>query len=80
MNGHLIVLILMLVYFLSPLHQKVMSHFGLTRRDMNLMWMGFMFPGIFSCLAALLSGVLSIEIFIMLAIYCAFVWWNYRSL
>ncbi len=54
---HLVFFVLIMVYFLSGTHQKVLTHFGLTDRDDHLLWIGFLVSGLFSSSVGFIAGL-----------------------
>jgi hypothetical protein len=75
---------LILLYFFSGLHSRVLAHFGLTRRDDRLIWIGFFIPGVLSGIVALygaaVAGTGFLTPVIILLIHCGFIYLNYKSL
>lgn len=80
----LIFLVLILVYFFSGAHQKVLNHFGLTSRDSKVMFLGVFAFGfvmaIFGLISALVAGT-SVSVYLFnIAINGIFTYLNYRDL
>ena len=80
----LVLLALLVLYFFSGTHEKVLDRLGLSQRDNTLMMIGLFSASvircIFSVIEALSVGMLDIGSIITGAIMCVFITLNYKRL
>lgn len=86
MTGFFIFLALILVYYLTGTHQKVLSYFGLSQRDDKLMWIGVFLPGFITAVCQLVVALVTLNSAAILGpliwglLYGALIYMNYKSL
>ena len=81
---NLLFIVLLLIYFFSGAHQKVLGHFGLSKRDNSLMFLGIftfgVIVGTIGCISALIAGTSIVGHLLSLVINGLFMYLNYREL
>lgn len=80
----LILCLLLIVYFLSGAHQKVLTKFGLSERDNTLINMGLFLAAairsVFTLVESLSIGILDLGSLLNIGLMWIFVVMNYRRL
>jgi hypothetical protein len=80
----LVLLALLVLYFFSGTHDKVLERFGLSQRDNTLIMIGLFFASVIRCafsfVEALSVGVLDLGSLITAMIMLFFITLNYRRL